>query len=187
MPQQVVLIPARAFTPGGIEPFQTGEIKGRIVTNEGKGVKGVRVWLYDANEGLIDISSGNAKYDEERLFVPLHETFAATGDEAGNHAAGEYSFQGIRPGRYFVCVQPWANSRLPGDEDLVRPAEGTYNWTTSRQTGTNFVKFRTKCHENVRTGGFKPPRFFGKTDRMQPVKVASGKTTADVDISVKPR
>ncbi|MEM8743452.1 MAG: matrixin family metalloprotease [Pseudomonadota bacterium] len=179
--------PGPGFYPGGTEPFQTGEIKGRIKTNGGKGVKGVRVWLYDANEGVVEFASGNAKYDEERVFVPLYETFTATGEEAGDQRAGAYSFKGIPPGRYFVCVQPWSNSRLPGDRDLVQPTEGTYNWTTAHQSGSNFVKFRTKCHEDVRTGGFKPPRFYGKTDRMLAVKVASGKTTADVNISVKPR
>lgn len=179
--------PGEGYYPGGTEPFQTGAIKGRISTPSGAGVEGVRVWLYDANEGLIDIASGNGQYDEERVFVPLYETFTATGAESGNLAAGDYTFKGIPPGRYFVCVQPWANSSLPGDEDRVRPSEGTYNWSAFRQSGDNFTKFKTVCHEDVKTGGFKSPRFYGKADRMQPVKVVSGETTADVSISVKPR
>ncbi|MDA7947110.1 MAG: hypothetical protein MPJ78_06495 [Hyphomicrobiaceae bacterium] len=179
--------PGDGFFPGGREPFRTGAIKGHIKTISGNGVEGVRVWLYDANEGLVDITSGRGQYDEERVFVPLYETFTATGADAGGLAAGDYIFKGIPPGRYFVCVQPWANSSRPEDQDIVQPSEGAYNWTVFRQSGDNFVKFRTKCHEDVRTGGFKPPRFFGKTDRMQPVKVASGKTTDNVNISVKPR
>lgn len=178
--------PGKGFFPGGTEPFRTGEIKGRIATEDGTGVEGVRVWLYDANEGLVDIASGVGKYDEERIFVPLYETFTATGADSENLTAGDYSFKGIPPGRYFVCVQPWRNSSLSGDEDRVRPSEGAYNWTTSAQSGDTFVKFKTKCHEDVGTGGFKPPRFFGRTDRMRPVRVVSGKTTADVNISVKP-
>ncbi|GLS24320.1 VWA domain-containing protein [Marinibactrum halimedae] len=154
--------PGTGFYPGGVGVATTGQITGWVRQADGSPAQGVRLWAYDAS-----LPAGAAT-------PPVYEAFSATTFDAESGVnAGDYSFRGIPPGDYYVCILPWENL-IPGNGP---DAPERYNSTTLN--GSGHTGFMTECFDDAPSATNAPD--FAEEDRLRQVSVSAGETTSSIN------
>ncbi len=150
-------------------PCSWGSISGRVMHADEEPAGGVRVWAYDAGD----------------TSQPKYETFTLSAWDAEVNSSnevrreGEYTFSGVEPGQYYVCILPWLNG-VP--EEFVDDPE-LYNETTYYgawyDIETDHADFETEVFDEFLMGSGAPD--FDQDESFDLVEVKDGEIASNID------